>query len=241
MCWIAIQIPMLYLISIHKSGMEAYLVRGEGRSEAERRGPHDGAPTPTTNEERTPNVGQTKGPPKRRGSAVVEYFTYMEGTERSYINICEENRPKNPKNIIMRQEDGSTNSFWRHLKAKHREQHSRLRGESDGQTRITDTLGEAEGASSCCRRRPFTGRTEEETKNHITRYVCATDIPFRTVDHIRFKEMWQYNAQLEVDTPSSKTIRQWTGGHVSDYERRSKTIISKCATSSANYRCVDCR
>ena len=194
--------------------MEAYLVRGDG-SRAQETGARDNAPP--ANEERGSNVSPsddepTSTGPRSRGSSVMEYFEYIPNRERAYLcTICNEKYPNNPKNILLRQKDGSTNSFWRHLKAKHREKHDALKGIDVGQTRLTDTSpGGAGGSSSAPRRRPLTGRTEEETKNHITRYICCTDTPFRNVDHVTFKEMWRYNAQAEIEPPSSKTIRAWS-------------------------------
>ena len=56
------------------------------------------------------------------------------------------------------------------------------------------------------KKRIFRGLNAEETNDHITRWVCATDSPWSIVDHETFREMWHYATQTHIDLPTAKVI-----------------------------------
>ncbi|XP_078448328.1 putative transcriptional regulator tpeD isoform X2 [Wolffia australiana] len=144
-------------------------------------------------------------------SLIIDYFELME--DGYYICLlCQELNPHSKRRPIKRQDDRSTNVFWRHFKSCHPARHAELKGEVSeerGQTHITDRMqSRQQGEPS--RRGPIRVHTPDETKNFIARFVCLTDSPWSIVDNVTFKDMWRYATLINLDPPSAKVIKKWT-------------------------------
>ncbi|XP_078442452.1 putative transcriptional regulator tpeD [Wolffia australiana] len=82
--------------------------------------------------------------------------------------------------------------------------HSRVYKEMKGINLDQCIITEASGQGGVVK------KTLEKTKEIITQFVCLMDSPWAIVDNVGFKIMWKYAAEMTVDPPGSKAIKDVT-------------------------------
>ncbi|XP_078430734.1 putative transcriptional regulator tpeD [Wolffia australiana] len=145
-----------------------------------------------------PVVGPSR--PKRKGKAeILWYFTEV-GSGVWVCLLCRDQKVDPLCNRLKRRKDGSMNIFWRHLECSH----SRIYHEMKGTNLDQRTITEAYGHSGAVK------KTLEKTKEIIAQFVCLTDSPWAIIGNVGFNIMWKYAAEMTIDPPGSKAIKDVT-------------------------------